>query len=156
MASDTWQRLRDDVPKTDKSDRRIPSETASRATERNGVDRAWPKVEEVGTERASERRSVMYVVVMLVMSILALGLIYVVVPVALTTYRRFRSPKTVICPETGRGATIRLNAEQAAISATVGTPDLQVRDCANWPERRPCAQDCLAQLDPESGRVNPP
>lgn len=88
----------------------------------------------------------------IIVAILALGVLYVVLPVVAITYRRFRDPKTVVCPETHQRAAIQLDANQAAFSAAVGTPDLQVRDCSARPPRG-CGQGCVAQVDPVSGKV---
>lgn len=84
----------------------------------------------------------------IIMAVLALGVLYVVFPVAATTYRRLRGVRTVTCPETHAPAEIELNATQAALTAATGQPDLQVGHCSHWPERERCGQECLAQVDP--------
>jgi hypothetical protein len=78
--------------------------------------------------------------------IVAVGAVYVVVPVVADTYRRFRGKKMVTCPETGAPAEIELNASHAAATSATGIPEAEVIQCSRWPERHYCAQDCVAQI----------
>jgi hypothetical protein len=48
------------------------------------------------------------------------------------------------CPETGETAKVQIDAPRAAASAIPGRPELHIAECSRWPERRGCAQDCLA------------
>ena len=82
----------------------------------------------------------------LVAPIAAVGTLYVVVPVVADAYRRFRGPKSVICPENQKPAEIELDAGQAAASAAFGKPDLQVIRCSRWPERHYCDHECTSEL----------
>jgi hypothetical protein len=59
---------------------------------------------------------------------------------------RFRGRRAVVCPETGSTAFIRIDALHAAVSSAIGDPELQVRDCSRWPERKACHQECLAGI----------
>jgi hypothetical protein len=76
--------------------------------------------------------------------IVAVGALYVVVPVVANTYRRFRGPRTVTCPETNQPADIELDSVHAAAGAAFGKPDLRVERCSRWPERHECGQECLS------------
>jgi hypothetical protein len=88
-----------------------------------------------------------YEAVAVIAPILALAVLYVALPVFAATYRRFRGPRTVICPETGNAAVIRLDARQAALNATLGSPpDLQIADCQHWPKRQHCDRSCLGEV----------
>jgi hypothetical protein len=88
---------------------------------------------------------------MLVAAVLALGVFYVAVPVALDAYRRYHGTKTVICPETGMPAHVEVDATAASISAALGRPRVEVARCTHWPEREHCGQDCLKQLEAHPG-----
>ncbi len=77
------------------------------------------------------------------LAILAVGLLYVLVPLVVDTFRRFRSPRVLNCPETGGNAEIGIDASRAAFTSAFTSPSLQVKSCSLWPERERCKQDCL-------------
>jgi len=79
----------------------------------------------------------------LVAAILAIALLYVLVPVVTDAFRRFRTRRMLRCPETGTGAEVGIDASKAALSSAFGPPVLRVKDCSLWPERKDCEQDCL-------------
>lgn len=65
-----------------------------------------------------------------------------------------------LCPETGRPASVQVDAFHAARTMlTSGVADLQVKDCARWPGHRGCGQSCLSLLSvagrPEARNGNP-
>ncbi len=62
-------------------------------------------------------------------------------------YLRFRSTRLVTCPETKEPAGVRLDARHAAVTAALGDPDLRLKECTRWPERRNCGQECLKQIE---------
>jgi hypothetical protein len=76
-------------------------------------------------------------------AIAALGLIYVLIPIAASVFARYRLARTLRCPETGDPARVRIDARHAALTAIPGPPDLRIASCALWPERAGCAQRCL-------------
>ena len=80
-------------------------------------------------------------------AIVAVGAIYVVLPVFLDAYRRFRGTRLVTCPETQHTAAVEVDARHAAIGAAVGTSQLRLRECSRWPEREDCGQECLRQIE---------
>jgi hypothetical protein len=79
----------------------------------------------------------------LISAILALGLVYVMLPVATEAYRRYRSAKMLSCPDTGKYVKVALDARRAALTAVFGPAKLCVTQCTLWPERRTCRQACL-------------
>jgi hypothetical protein len=81
---------------------------------------------------------------LLVLTILAIALLYVVLPVALDVHRRFRGKRTVVCPETGNAEEIRLDAWHAAATAVPGPPRRYVVACTRWPAGEDCRQGCVA------------
>lgn len=79
-------------------------------------------------------------------AILALGTMFVLIPVASDSYRRFRRRRVVTCPETNGITEILIDARHAACSSLFGNPRLRVNECTRWPRRENCAQDCLPRL----------
>jgi hypothetical protein len=60
-------------------------------------------------------------------------------------YAHLRKRKEYICPETGRPASVQVDAIHAARTVlTSGVADMQVQDCTRWPWRRGCEQKCLS------------
>ena len=80
-------------------------------------------------------------------AIVAVGALYVVLPVVADAYRRFRGTRLVTCPETHQAAAVEVNARRAAFKAAIGRNELSLRDCSRWPEREDCGQECLRQIE---------
>ena len=80
--------------------------------------------------------------------ILGVGATYVLMPVAADTYRRFRGPRKVTCPDIGKEAVVGLDAKHAAVTSAVGATKLRVENCSNWPEHDKCVQSCIEQVRP--------
>lgn len=76
-------------------------------------------------------------------AIVALGLLYIVAPVAVEAFLRFRAPRPLRCPQTGSDARITLAAGRAGLTAAFGSPRLQIAACSFWPEKQGCNQGCL-------------
>ncbi|HEX7421105.1 MAG TPA: hypothetical protein VF505_14540 [Thermoanaerobaculia bacterium] len=53
-----------------------------------------------------------------------------------------RGTRVIICPETGNGAAVRIDALHAARTAEV-----RLADCTRWPERAGCDEGCLPQIE---------
>lgn len=64
----------------------------------------------------------------------------------MVNFAHLRGEHSVICPETGACAIVRLKALRAAVHSAVNDPELQVSDCSRWPEREGCAQECLLRV----------
>ncbi|HUI27604.1 MAG TPA: hypothetical protein VL403_16090 [Candidatus Kryptonia bacterium] len=88
-------------------------------------------------------------------AIVALGVLYVAVPVMLDAYRRFRGTRLLTCPETHQPVAIELNATHAALRAIAGENQPAVEQCSRWPVHRDCGQECLSQIQdsPDGCRV---
>jgi hypothetical protein len=84
--------------------------------------------------------------VTVVAAILAIGALYVVLPVMAMAYGKYREARTVTCPETGEETTVQPDAKHAALMEAVGREEVRLCDCSRWPERRDCAQTCREQL----------
>jgi hypothetical protein len=90
--------------------------------------------------------SAMTTPLMLIGVIAAVGLLYVVVPIVLDTYRKYMGTLLVTCPETQQTAALELDAGHAALRAATGRVEVRVQDCSRWPERAGCQQECLRQI----------
>lgn len=88
----------------------------------------------------------------LIGAILALGAVYVLLPVAASTYRRMRGPKFVTCPETQQPTRIELDAKRTALMSTLGKETPRVAKCARWPEHQDCDQGCLEEAEAVAAR----
>jgi hypothetical protein len=84
--------------------------------------------------------------VLVILGVLAIGGLFVVLPVVLTTLSEHREPRTVVCPSTGGAATITIDAGRAARGAVFGRSLLSVEECSLWPEREGCSRACLAEV----------
>lgn len=82
-------------------------------------------------------------------TLLAMGaaaLLYVLAPIVLNVFSRFRREHAVRCPEADAEAEVRIDPVHAARTAVPGPPVLTVVRCSLWPERQGCAQRCVEQL----------
>jgi hypothetical protein len=83
---------------------------------------------------------------LMIAAIAGIGLVYVVFPVMLDAFMRYRKIRRVNCPEEKKTALMNVNAKVAALAAAQGKAQLRVSNCSLWPEKRGCAQRCLAQV----------
>ena len=88
----------------------------------------------------------MYKLLMTIEAIVAVGLVYVLIPLGIDAYRRLRGAKIVSCPEANAPAEIELDAIRGAASTLSGHRDLQVVSCSRWRDRLDCGQDCVRQI----------
>jgi hypothetical protein len=77
-------------------------------------------------------------------AIAALGILYVLLPIATNAFAQYRERRAMRCPETGKVAQVQIDPAHAARTALTGPPELRVADCSLWPERAGCAQACIA------------
>jgi hypothetical protein len=68
--------------------------------------------------------------------------VYVLLPVALTTLSRYRRLRLLRCPETGEECRLRFDAARAALTSCLGRPRLVVQSCSLWPSRADCGRAC--------------
>lgn len=93
----------------------------------------------------------------LIATLLGLAALYVLLPVGLDTFRRFRKKRVVSCPETGRDAEVGVDAFGAALGSTVGRRrPPSIRECSLWPEREDCGQGCRPALAEEDLAISAP
>ena len=82
---------------------------------------------------------------LLVAGIIALGIVFVVAPVAADAYRKYRHRKVITCPEAHSLAEVTLNAGQAALGAGIGRSLLHIKSCSLWPKRQGCDEKCVSE-----------
>jgi hypothetical protein len=63
------------------------------------------------------------------------------------SYSRFRGTRIVICPETERPTMVEVDALHASLTSTVGLPEFRLQECARWPLKKECGQQCLVDID---------
>jgi len=80
---------------------------------------------------------------LLILVIVATGLVFVVAPVVIDIYARYRNGKALNCPETHGTAEVTLNTHGAALAAAFGKPVLRVKSCSLWPQKSGCAEKCV-------------
>jgi hypothetical protein len=85
----------------------------------------------------------------------ALAVGYVLLPVALTTFSRYRRQLNLRCPVTGETAGLFFHPGRAGLSACFGRPSLSVRNCSLWPEHAACGRDCTALDESEMREARP-
>ena len=78
-------------------------------------------------------------------SIIALGVVYVMLPTGLATFLRYRLKRLFYCPIEGESAVVQIDERRAGLSAAArGYASLRVKACSFWPKRAGCAQKCLS------------
>ena len=80
---------------------------------------------------------------LLIAGVAILGLYFVVAPAIVSSFRRYRGRRTIICPETDQIAEMEIKAGQAGVMAALGKHYLRVKWCSLWPRRHGCAEECL-------------
>ena len=81
----------------------------------------------------------------LIAGIVAFGLLFVVVPVVVDFYQRYRRRKLITCPETHGFAEVTLKTRLGALGAAFGKPILRVKSCSLWPKRIGCDEQCVKE-----------
>jgi nucleotide-binding universal stress UspA family protein len=76
-------------------------------------------------------------------AVVAIALVAVVIPVAVSAFRHWRRPWRLTCPQAGTVAQIQVAPVEAALDELLGRPP-EIARCSLWPARLACAQDCLA------------
>jgi hypothetical protein len=85
--------------------------------------------------------------------VVAVGLLYVVLPTFVSAYRGLRGTRLVDCPQTPWPTLITFDVRRSALSAAAGSGRLRVRECTRWPEHRDCGQDCVRHVTPAMAEI---
>lgn len=68
----------------------------------------------------------MYTPLITIAAMVAVGILFVLAPVAIDTYRRCRNRKVLICPENHNSAEVELKAGRAGLMSALGKSKLAV------------------------------
>lgn len=82
---------------------------------------------------------------LLIAGIIALGFYFMIAPLILGTYRRFRGRRTIICPETDQIVEVELKAGRAGLMSVFGTQLARVKRCSLWPRKKGCSEECVQE-----------
>lgn len=82
-------------------------------------------------------------------AVIALGALYVLLPVVLGAFASYRGARRLRCPETDQTAEVGVDAVRAAWTSAFGSPRLKVKACSLWPARSGCGRACLAREEAE-------
>ena len=87
----------------------------------------------------------MYTPLITIAAIVAAGILFVLAPVAIDTYRRYRNRKVVICPENHKFAEVELKAGRAGLMSAFGKSKLAVKWCSRWTAKKGCDEECVKE-----------
>ena len=87
------------------------------------------------------------IVLILSLAGLAVAISVIALVKGLRAYLRARGKRLITCPETHCTAAVELDARGAGLRAFRGGTYHCLRDCSRWPEKKDCAQDCLAEVE---------
>jgi hypothetical protein len=80
-----------------------------------------------------------------ILGVITIGFLFVVVPVVMITFYRFRKGQIVNCPETHTPAEVQLDARRAAFTSAFHKPLLAVKQCSLWPKKKGCEEACVKE-----------
>ncbi len=83
----------------------------------------------------------------LTVTLLILAGLILVISHVVSSYRRYRGPRIITCPENQRPEIVEVDAAHATLTAMVGLTDIRLEQCSRWPLMRECGQECLVELD---------
>lgn len=82
----------------------------------------------------------------LIGAIVAIGLVYVAIPMAVEAYRHWVRPRIVTCPHQHVAAEVTVKPWRAALTSLIRKPSLAVKSCTYWPECHGCDESCRDEL----------
>jgi hypothetical protein len=108
----------------------------------------------VGLERHAPQRFrfgrfVMTMPYTVIGAMLAIGVIYVVIPLLVGAYRTWHAPRLVACPHQGVAAEVTVKPWRAAATSLFRKPWLEVKSCTFWPECHGCDEGCRKSISSE-------
>ncbi len=75
--------------------------------------------------------------------VVALGGLYVLLPLVIHTFQRYRNKRVMTCPETEGLAEVDIDSRRAALTSAIGRPLLRIKNCTLWPKRKGCDEECI-------------
>ena len=82
-----------------------------------------------------------------IVSMLVAVAIYFAIRYFVRASKRFGGGRIIVCPETGKQATVEIDTRRAALTSLVGRADIRLESCWRWPLNQDCGQECLLQLE---------
>jgi hypothetical protein len=79
-------------------------------------------------------------------AVLAIGAIYVGIPLSVEAYRRWRAPRLVACPWKQAAAEVTVKPWRAALTSLFRKPWVEVQTCTFWPECLGCDESCRKSI----------
>lgn len=82
--------------------------------------------------------------------IIAVAFVASLIPLIVVLVRahgRFSGRRSIFCPIGKRTVQVRFDAGHAAWTSVMGETDLRVASCSEWPARKDCAAECLADVE---------
>ncbi len=76
-------------------------------------------------------------------AVVALGGFYVLLPLVINTFQRYRNKRVMTCPETEGLAEVDIDSRRAALTSAIGRPLLRIKNCSLWPKRKGCDEECI-------------
>lgn len=75
---------------------------------------------------------------------------------AVRRWKGVTETRVITCPETGEHEAVQVDPIHRLSHAVAGRPDMRLRSCSRWPDRRDCDQPCLTQIAqaPDGCRVH--
>jgi len=89
----------------------------------------------------------MTVLLGVILAIVLVGVAYMTLASMLATFRALGGPRLVTCPDSGGLTQVELDARRGAITSALGSAQLRVKECTQWPRLAGCAQACIAGID---------
>jgi hypothetical protein len=83
---------------------------------------------------------------LVIAALIALGVVYLLIPAIASVFFSYRRPFSLRCPETKTAATVGIASWRAALTQFLGAPRLLVKRCSFWPGRSGCKQQCLTEF----------
>lgn len=88
---------------------------------------------------------------LLITVLVVTALVFVVIPVALDAYQRFRHRKVLICPDSRLMAEVEPKAWHSALMTAFARKSIpRVKWCSLWPKRMGCEEKCVKENWPTS------
>jgi hypothetical protein len=104
------------------------------------MDRVVAPGDHDGTETPEEAAMNPTIVIPL---LVAIAVVFVILPVAFGAYRYYRAPRIVRCPRLRAKATVTVDPRQAARAAITGSEELSATACSQLLGRPRCRTECL-------------
>jgi len=87
-----------------------------------------------------------YFILALIAAVASVVLISAIIE-GISSYRKFRGQRVIVCPENNEPAAVEVSALRALSAGLTQSGKLQLRECSRWPEMQGCGQECLSEVE---------